>query len=556
MYKQYFHFDELPFSIAPDPHFMFMSERHQEGLAHLLYGINMGGGFVALTGEVGTGKTTLCRCLLEQLPENLDIALILNPKLNALELLSTLCDELGIAYEKHWQTLKYFIDSINQHLLNAYSNGRRTVLLIDEAQNLSLEVLEQIRLLTNLETSKTKLLQIILVGQPELKELLNQQNLRQLNQRITARYHLLPLSITETRAYIQHRLLVCKGNPNLFTERAIRKIYQYSSGVPRIINIICDRALLGAYASNVTSITPAIINRAAHETLGISHLPHRLNAKLVLMLICSSAVLAYILYQNDSLTHATKLLSVKAASTPEIQTKVNRPPAVPNVPVTPPPVAQPAQESVATTSSDTSFKTWLNNPGLTLNASFLETLKIWKKPIPADNQIDCKKLILLGLHCLMDTAEWPELLKLDRPVILEFDLPSAEKRYALLIGVRKQQALIRADKDLSFPVSDILSLWNGHYLLPWQSTRPKMTNISPGEVSTNVVWLRQQLSAVLGKTSTSKQPLLFDDSLKNQVISFQHQQHLSADGVAGARTLIQLDNISGALNSPHLLLKE
>ncbi|MGD0960473.1 MAG: AAA family ATPase, partial [Methylomonas sp.] len=187
MYQQHFHFTELPFSIAPDPHFIYMSERHQEGLAHLLYGMNMGGGFVALTGEVGTGKTTLCRCLLEQLPANIDIALILNPKLNAIELLSTICDELCIAYDSNQQTLKHFIDIINQHLLSAYSNGRRTVLLIDEAQNLSLEVLEQIRLLTNLETSKTKLLQIILVGQPELKELLHQKNLRQLNQRITAR---------------------------------------------------------------------------------------------------------------------------------------------------------------------------------------------------------------------------------------------------------------------------------------------------------------------------------------------------------------------------------
>ncbi len=216
MYNQYFHFSELPFSIATDPQFIYMSPRHQEGLAHLLYGINFSGGFVALTGEVGTGKTTLCQCLLQQIPKNIDIALILNSKLTALELLATLCDELGIRYDKNLQSLKNLIDCLNRHLLTAHANGRRTVLLIDEAQNLSLEVLEQVRLLTNLETHKTKLLQIILVVQPELQSLLKRKDLRQLNQRITARYHLLPLSLNETRAYIRHRLKVCGGQPDIF----------------------------------------------------------------------------------------------------------------------------------------------------------------------------------------------------------------------------------------------------------------------------------------------------------------------------------------------------
>ncbi|MDD1611907.1 MAG: AAA family ATPase, partial [Methylococcaceae bacterium] len=267
MYKQYFHFAELPFSIAPDPHFIYMSHRHQEGLAHLLYGITVGGGFVALTGEVGTGKTTLCHCLLRELPDNIDIALILNPKLNAIELLATICDELGIAYDKHGQSLKSLVDALNHYLLAQHAAGRRTVLLLDEAQNLSMEVLEQIRLLTNLETSKTKLLQIILVGQPELKQMLRRQDLRQLNQRITARYHLLPLSLVETRAYVRHRLRVCGGEPDLFKDRAIRKIYKLSAGIPRIINILCDRALLGAYAGNAMHVTPGMVLNAAKETL-------------------------------------------------------------------------------------------------------------------------------------------------------------------------------------------------------------------------------------------------------------------------------------------------
>lgn len=258
MYQQFFNFNASPFSIAPDPHFIYMSGHHQEGLAHLLYGIKQGGGFVALTGEVGTGKTTLCHCLLEQLPDNVDIALVLNPKLNAIELLATVCDELQITYDQDKQTLKSLVDSLNHHLLEAHALGRKTVLMIDEAQNLSLDVLEQIRLLTNLETSKTKLLQIILIGQPELKQLLEKKELRQLNQRITARYHLSPLSYSDTKKYIEHRLIVCGGDEKIFTHNAIKKVYKLTGGIPRLINILADRGLLGAYATNNPNVTKKI----------------------------------------------------------------------------------------------------------------------------------------------------------------------------------------------------------------------------------------------------------------------------------------------------------
>jgi general secretion pathway protein A len=539
LYKHYFNFNELPFSIAPDPHFMFMSERHQEGLAHLLYGINMGGGFVALTGEVGTGKTTLCRCLLEQLPDNIDIALILNPKLNDIELLSTLCDELGIVYDAQQQRLKYLIDVINQHLLNTYAKGRRTVLLIDEAQNLSLAVLEQIRLLTNLETSKTKLLQIILVGQPELKDLLQQQNLRQLNQRITARYHLLPLSFAETRAYIQHRLRVCQGNPHLFTERAIRKIFQFSAGVPRLINIICDRALLGAYANNVLLITPEIISHAAEESLGLGKRSVRLYGLSALLVMVSIVfALSYFLSQQPV------ALVVKAGSS-----LVSKPQEIANnLPMLS--IAEMKQEPPKT------LKTWLDNPALSLNAALFDTLKVWKKPLPADNQADCEMLKKLTLHCLIDTASWDELLKLNRPVILEFTMPAGEKRYALLVGMRQGQVLFHEAQDVNFSVAEVQQLWDGHFILAWQSPRPKMQDIIPNEQSGNVLWLRQQLSKVLRVATPSKQAQLFDEALKIQVIKFQQQQHLTADGVVGPRTLIHLDNRTGALNSPHLLMSQ
>src|SRR5210317_846476 len=209
MYLEHFNLTERPFSITPDPRFLYMSARHREALAHLLYGLSEGGGFVQLTGEVGTGKTTICRCLLEQVPDNVDIALVLNPKVTSTELIATVCDELGIEYPAGDSSIKALTDELNRYLLDAHARGRRTVLILDEAQNLSADVLEQVRLLTNLETSTQKLLQIVLIGQPELRSLLAREDMRQLSQRVTARYHLDPISREEAGAYIKHRLQIC-----------------------------------------------------------------------------------------------------------------------------------------------------------------------------------------------------------------------------------------------------------------------------------------------------------------------------------------------------------
>jgi len=268
MYTSYFGIEESPFSITPDPRFLYMSQQHLEALGYLLYGVSESGGFVLLTGEVGAGKTTVCRCLLEQLPEHVDAALILNPRLTAHELVATLCDELGIDYPQSSQSLKVLFDVVNRHLLEAHSAGRRTVLIIDESQNLSPEALEQIRLLTNLETNKHKLLQIILIGQPELRDMLDRPDLRQLSQRVTARFHLPPLTEQETLAYIEHRLSVVGLDRAVFSHTTRRRVYRHSGGVPRLINTICDRALLGAYAEGRKSADRRIIDNAAGEVTG------------------------------------------------------------------------------------------------------------------------------------------------------------------------------------------------------------------------------------------------------------------------------------------------
>jgi general secretion pathway protein A len=268
MYADYFGLKEPPFSITPDPRYLYMTERHREALAHLLYGVGEGGGFVQLTGEVGTGKTTLCRCLLEQLPPHVDVALILNPRLTSLELLAAVCDELGVPYPPHTESVKELVDLLYRHLLDAHARGRRTVVIVDEAQNLPADVLEQIRLLTNLETTTDKLLQIILIGQPELIQLLDREDLRQLAQRITARYHLEPFAPEETRSYVRHRLRIAGRTRGIFTEQAIRRVHRESGGIARLVNVICDRALLGAYALEQTHVDERTVAHAAAEVRG------------------------------------------------------------------------------------------------------------------------------------------------------------------------------------------------------------------------------------------------------------------------------------------------
>jgi len=267
MYASFFGLSEAPFSIAPDPRFLYMSNRHREAMAHLLYGIKEGGGFVQLTGEVGTGKTTLCRCMLMQLPENVDVALILNPQISHSELLATLCDVIGIEYPRK-ATPMNLLKRLNEHLLRTYAEGRRTVLIIDEAQLLNRNVLEQVRILTNLETTTQKLLQIILIGQPELSKTLNRDDLRQLSQRITARYHLEPLNLQEAKEYVKHRLEVAGCRRRVFSNSAMRRVYKFSGGVPRLVNVICDRAMLGAYSKNKKNVTASVVRKASREVLG------------------------------------------------------------------------------------------------------------------------------------------------------------------------------------------------------------------------------------------------------------------------------------------------
>jgi len=272
MYTEHFGLNEKPFSISPDPRYLYLSQRHADALAHLLYGISDSGGFIQLTGEVGTGKTTLVRRLLNQLPENTEIALILNPQLSTKQFLQAICHELRVPVVQR-DTAKALIDRLNQRLLEAHAANRRVVLIVDEAQTMSPELLEQVRLLTNLETDRRKLLQIILIGQPELGETLAQPNMRQIAQRITGRYHLEPLKVSDAAIYVAHRVRIAGGRPGLFSDRAIRKLFRLSRGIPRLINVIADRALLAAYSRDEHQVGPRLVQLAAAEVFGQSNAP-------------------------------------------------------------------------------------------------------------------------------------------------------------------------------------------------------------------------------------------------------------------------------------------
>lgn len=542
MYNHYFNFTEQPFSIAPDPHFIYMSERHQEGLAHLMYGIETGGGFVALTGEVGTGKTTLCQCLLQQLPERIDLALILNPRLNALELLASICDELGIAYAKDRQTLKQLVDALNHYLLKAHAEGRRTVLMIDEAQNLSFEVLEQIRLLTNLETSKTKLLQIILVGQPELKTLLSRPDLRQLNQRISARYHLLPLSLDDTRAYIRHRLAICHGNPGIFSPGAIRKVYKLTGGIPRIINILCDRALLGAYANGYRSITPAIVAKAAAETLNTG-IGQSTKGWVISALLASSLVAAGFYYFAGS----ARLESGReawVALLPALQAPAAR---IPDE-------NRPGMSGNDIEPAPMSADGFLDSPERTLERALKQMLVAWGKTPPTADALDCSAIGASGLQCLSGQAQWLDILALGLSVTLEFPAQNGELRYAFLTSVRRGRPVFLDDAEFEMPLQRVLERWNGRY---WVLVQPPLPgpdaeHIYPYQHSDAVLWLRRQLERIDGIRSDSQQPRLFDEALKRRVLAFQRSHQLTDDGLVGPETITQLYKFAPPENPPKL----
>jgi general secretion pathway protein A len=578
MYTEYFKLNEPPFSLTPDPRYLFMSERHREGLAHLFYGVQQPGGFVQLTGEIGSGKTTLSRCLVRQLPHDTDVALILNPRLTAIELLATVCDELQIPYPAETQSIKVLIDALNKHLLKSHDQHRRTVLIIDESQNLSGDVLEQIRLLTNLETSQEKLLQIILIGQPELLTVLKSAELKQIAQRITARYHLLALSRQETYAYIRHRLLVAGRKDPLFTDSAMRCIYRLSAGMPRVINILCDRSLLGAYALDKRQVTAAIVRRASRETRGAVPLPRRLRFDWLLSLVGLLALVATgaILFhstglrfwrQDKTALHPAQNSAAKIRGTAPKSSgqTVKADPLNAADPPKPELRANPGPEilkklplygtDATTAPSKTRLIDLLSDPSRgALSAAFSDLYARWGIQYPlSPSELGCKTAQAHGFECLFLVGGWPRLRRFDIPAILEILLPTVNRKRVTLTGLSGETATLSiGGHEYSFPVSEIDQVWDGSSIILWKPPFPPPYQLAPGAQGTGVAWVRRTLDSLDKRQPAADGSDIYDDELRRRILSFQRNRALIQDGLVGNETLVRLTLALEGSSAPSL----
>lgn len=558
MYIDYFGFSEAPFSISPDPRYLFMSERHQEALAHLLYGLQIDGGFVLLTGEVGTGKTTLCRCLLEQVPEHCDIAFIFNPKLTSIELLKTLCEELHIAVPESAPSLKLLIDRLNAHLLQSNAGGRKTVLIIDEAQNLSPAVLELLRLLTNLETHRHKLLQIILLGQPELRDIVGQPGMRQLAQRIVARYHLEPLSRPEVGAYVQHRLAVAGAHSSYFSQRVLDRLYALSNGTPRLINLICDRALLGAYVQGKPLVEPATLERAAREVLGPpaqQERPAKWREAMVAILIPGllASLLAAAYYHLPERTRLAGGAAGKAATQPILASRPFEPahgvdadddPAAdsgdspPEEPPRPEP-SDPSDEAIVAPSEE---DYWLQE-AQAVRALFGHWQAAIRQPADIDNA--CRQVREMGLDCLRLSGDPDALRRLSAPAILELQRPDGAGFLATLLDLKGDRAqIVVAGSPQEVRLGTLIRQWNGRYLQLRQAPLADSRRLAVGARGAEVAWVDLQLARWEGSDALRAGNPRFTPELEQRVRHFQQAHSLLADGVIGPQTLERLARVA------------
>jgi len=558
MYTSFFGLQEKPFAITPDPRYLYLSERHAEALAHLLYGINEAGGFIQLTGEVGTGKTTVIRSLLEQLPGHADVALILNPRVTPAEFLLTICEELHIPVPEAGRgSTKTLMDLIGRQLLDTHARGRRVVLIVDEAQNLSTQTLEQVRLLTNLETATTKLLQIILIGQPELRELLDQPELRQLAQRITGRYHLSPLSPEESAGYVKHRMRIAGATAEVFTPSALREIHRLSGGIPRVINVICDRALLGAFTQEDHRAGAALVRQAASEVYGrpvpAPWLKWATTAAVAAALgLLAVGVWTYLSQRPSAPAAQVDAGQPRAAAPAEeapreaaaIAASPEAAPAAAPEPVlvaAPPPV--PLAELLVRHGNDT-----------TTEAALGKLFGLWGALYEPAQGRGCDQAARQGLECLFQKGSWAQLRTLNRPAILTLTDDVGRTHQVLLTGLTDEHATLDlGGESREVGITALSRYWFGDFLLLWRPPLAVVKSLGPGMRGEDVRWLRESVRTAQGLPTAAPASDVYDDELVRLVQDFQRQHRLAVDGVAGVQTQIVLDTTLNATGSPTIV---
>ena len=541
MYAAHFGLTERPFSLAPDPRYLFLSDGHREALAHLVYGLQ-GGGFVQLTGEVGTGKTTVCRALLDQLPPEVDVAMIFTPRLTAVELLAAVCTELHLDTPAGTPSVKVLIDALSRKLLDTHAKGRRTVVIIDEAQNLSMEVLEELRLLTNIETTRDKLLQVILIGQPELVELMQRPELRQLGQRVTARYHLRPFAFAETKAYVRHRLEVAGQRESLFTRAAVWTVHRRSGGVPRLINNICDRALLGAYAGGNLRVTAAIVRRAATEVLGPGPCRYWAEAGVSAAIVVAVLAGATLLRPNSipyvSDWWARRIMPTAVAMAPSNATST---PAAPTSAAAP---------SDVTSKAPPTLGALLDTKTRDRDVAFARLFAVWGEDYAGRRgEPGCEYARRAGLRCLMKTGTWKVLRRLDLPAVLTLTTPNGDRHWVTMTALHDDAATLDvAGETLTVALTEIERFWDGAFVALWRTPNLTTSDLRPGMSSRDVAWLRQQLAT----GGATERATVYDDELKRRVVAFQREHGLTPDGIVGDETLVRLTAMATDARMPSL----
>ena len=552
MYTSFFGLNEKPFSITPDPRYLYMSERHAEALAHLIYGVRESDGFIQLTGEVGTGKTTLVRSLLQQLPECAAVAVVLNSQLSRVEFLGAICEELHVELPEQRSSIKALTDVLNTFLLHNHSLGRRTILIVDEAQNLRPEVLEQVRLLTNLETAKQKLLQIILIGQPKLREQLARNDMRQLAQRITGRYHLEPLSSDETSAYVDHRLKVAGAIGPIFTPAAKRMLFRHSGGVPRMINVIADRALLGGYTGETQQITPQLVREAVREVYDEppagfnwrrpwwAHPGGLLGAGIAGLLIVLASGFAGMQWLRAN--SAPEAVAVPAVAPPPVAAPVAETESLPaisnNSEVPPVPLGPLLADSAGRTGTDVAFG---------------ELFRIWNVDLRSDSRRPCVQAEERGLHCLYQRGTLEQVRTLGRPVILTLRDTDSNPHQVVLTGIGDRTATLDINgAEYRVDSQELVRFWFGEYLLLWRPQTEAVNAFLPGMRDPGVRWLRESLAVIQGSAVEPADSELYDENLASRVRDYQRDRQLPVDGIAGLATQAAINTEVSSGDMPRL----